>query len=328
MTADPNGILLTPLGILARLRAIADDRDLTPAAARAVSRVVLCANKAGLAWPGFRFLAKTCGLSHEALSRALGVPGGLALGRHLEPAGRGPRGVQIYRVLPIPKDGASAPATEAPPTCSSAPTTEALAEAQRACSDASARLVPLSSAPVSGFQRACLGGVTVTGNRELVTENWRESELEGERTSHTPGSQPEDQQPTATTTATTAADIEKVLSYAFPSGKPNEKAEAACRDRIAEALRLGATPQLLAWAVQSKKARGKRPWDRIQEAGEYAAELVRRARECWPGFVGLTLADLFAYVPPPATTGLERALVLDVQACKNQATQWPPDGRT
>jgi hypothetical protein len=42
----------------------------------------------------------------------------------------------------------------------------------------------------------------------------------------------------------------------------------------------------------------------------------------------MTLADLFAYVPPPATTGLERALVLDVQACKNQATQWPPDGRT
>jgi len=136
---------------------------------------------------------------------------------------------------------------------------------------------------------------------------------------------------TATTTATTTADIERVLRYAFPSAKPNEKAEAACRDRIGEAVRLGATPQLLAWAVQSRKAKGLTPWDRIQEAGELAADLLRRARRCWPACSNLqTIGELLVavsenYVP---RNDKERGVIPDVQAWRRLATQWPPGGRT
>jgi len=136
---------------------------------------------------------------------------------------------------------------------------------------------------------------------------------------------------TTTETATTTADIERVLRYAFPSAKPNEKAEAACRDRIGEAVRLGATPQLLAWAVQSRKAKGLTPWDRIQEAGELAADLLSRARRCWPARSNLqTVDELLAIVPIgcPARNDRERELLPVIQDWREQATQWPPDGRT
>jgi len=140
------------------------------------------------------------------------------------------------------------------------------------------------------------------------------------------------------------ADADRVLFYAFPSGRPNPRAEAACRDRIAEALRLGATPQLLAWAVGSPKARGRTPWDRIQEAGERTAELLARVRKAWPKLSGLNLADLLAHVPPgwrppPATPAPEEpewrlderrrhrkailALAADIDAWRQQANTWP-----
>jgi hypothetical protein len=136
---------------------------------------------------------------------------------------------------------------------------------------------------------------------------------------------------TATEKATTAPDIERILRHTFPSAHPNEKAVAACLDRIGEALRLGATCELLAWAVQSKKAQGKTPWDRFQEAGERAADLLSRARRCWPACSNLqTIGELLVavsenYVP---RNGKERGLIPDVQAWRQLATQWPPDGRT
>jgi hypothetical protein len=166
MRADPNGARLTPLGILARLRAILEDPDLTPARKVAVARVVLCADKSGRAWPGRRFLARICHLSHQAVSGALAVPGGSALGKHLEPVGRGPHGVQIYRVLPVPDGAPSGPAGRALPQASSGSPVGALAERQRPVSDASAAPFQPSSGPVLTPQRSASGYETST--TELV----------------------------------------------------------------------------------------------------------------------------------------------------------------
>ena len=130
---------------------------------------------------------------------------------------------------------------------------------------------------------------------------------------------------------TTTTDAERILRYAFPSCHPNEKAEAACLDRIGEALRLGATPQLLAWAVQSRKAHGLTPWDRIQEAGELAASLLQQARRCWPASNSLESLDkLLAVVSSSyiARNDREREFVPVLQGCREQATIWPPDGQS
>jgi len=135
---------------------------------------------------------------------------------------------------------------------------------------------------------------------------------------------------TTTETATTATDAERILRYAFPSCHPNEKAEAACIDRIGEALRLGATPQLLAWAVRSRKATGLTPWARLQECGEMAADLLARARRCWPASSSLESLDkLLAVVSSSyiARNDREREFVPVLQGCREQATIWPPDGR-
>jgi hypothetical protein len=200
-----------------------------------------------------------------------------------------------------------------------------------------------------------LGGSGTTAPQGRHQEDVRHQEAQEEREkaadaattdSHSLPVSQDAQQPTATETATetatadarenqrptatTPADIERILRYAFPSAKPNEKAEAACRDRIGEAVRLGATPQLLAWAVQSRKAKGLTPWDRIQEAGELAADLLSRARRCWPACSNLqTVDELLAIVPIgcPARNDRERELLPVIQDWREQATTWPPDGR-
>jgi hypothetical protein len=83
---------------------------MSPAERAAVARVVLCVGrKTGLAWPGYRFIARECGLSPKTISAALKK----AVGRHLKLAGRGEHGVQKYRILPVEAGDSSVSPTEA-----------------------------------------------------------------------------------------------------------------------------------------------------------------------------------------------------------------------
>ena len=118
---------LSPVEALERLRAVLSDARLTPAERIAASAVVLAANRStGLAWPSFRTIAREFHLSPKVIASALAassgkigpdgkpLPGGLAVGVHVELDGRGPHGARLYRVLPVQDDAASASYGEAP----------------------------------------------------------------------------------------------------------------------------------------------------------------------------------------------------------------------
>jgi len=134
----PKDLCISPVDILRRLRAVLADDSMTPAARIAAAAVVLCANgRTGLAWPGYRWIAKTFHVSHDAVRAALAEPKGRAIGKHLRRAGRGPCGVQIYGVIPL----------------ASAPKDSALPDTQRTESGGPAHCPSPASAPVSGLQR-------------------------------------------------------------------------------------------------------------------------------------------------------------------------------
>jgi hypothetical protein len=118
--------------------------------------------------------------------------------------------------------------------------------------------------------------------------------------------------------------VERLLAFAFPSGKPPETARATCIDRIAEAVRLGATYPLLAYAVRSPKAKGSKPWERIEAAGQRVRELIDRAKD-EIGFRGETLAALLEYVPVNGKALKERAELFqtELRGWRKQATEWP-----
>jgi hypothetical protein len=98
MNDGPNNAGLSPLAILARLRAVHSDKDLTHSERIAVAGVIFHANKkTGIGWPGYRHLMKEHQLSPTTIRSALRK----AIGRHLEPAGLGPWGTQAYRVLAV-----------------------------------------------------------------------------------------------------------------------------------------------------------------------------------------------------------------------------------
>ena len=130
-----------------------------------------------------------------------------------------------------------------------------------------------------------------------------------------------------TATADSKNDIERVLACAFLSGHPDPKARAACLDRIGEALRMGATPQLLAWAVISPKLDGK-PWDRIQRAGEGTKKLLERCQTFWKKCAAKTLPELFDFLPekPKGRDAKEQAMLDEILGYRSQAENWPESG--
>ena len=144
--------------ILQRALTVLSDQELTPGERVATAVVVLRAGcQSGLAWPGYRSIRRDTGLSNDVIANALATPEsgtdqppGKAIGRHLEPAGCGPRGVQRYRVLP--------PNSAAP----NAPASGALRDGQRSDSQPPALGSGTASAPVSTPQRSgqrCITGV-------------------------------------------------------------------------------------------------------------------------------------------------------------------------
>jgi hypothetical protein len=109
-------------------------------------------------------------------------------------------------------------------------------------------------------------------------------------------------------------------------------------DRAAEAIRRGATMPLLAWAVNSPKARASTPWGRIAEAGETAAAVLAGAREMFrpphfaDSFEGRGLDDLWTWIDarpdirdcPRKGSGPLARMLRDLDALWRQARNWPP----
>ncbi|MCX5654215.1 MAG: replication protein [Planctomycetota bacterium] len=128
-------------------------------------------------------------------------------------------------------------------------------------------------------------------------------------------------------------DIDKIIAHAFLSGNPPAAARDACLDRIGEALRLGATPQLIAWGVKSQKLDGAKPWDRIQEIGEKTAAFLGRCRAFWSKCEAKTLTELFGWVDglcgpkkPKGRTEAEQKMIDEILGYRSQAENWPEVG--
>lgn len=102
---------MTPTDVIQRLRLVLTDRALTLAERVAVAAIVLHADRAGIAWPGYRRVRNVYGVNLESAVKALGdgKGHGKAIGRHLERIGRGAHGTWRFRVLP---PGASVRPTE------------------------------------------------------------------------------------------------------------------------------------------------------------------------------------------------------------------------
>ena len=143
---------LSPVQALKRIDLILCDRRLRLAERVAAVGVVLRASRQdATAYPGFRFLCQRYGLGATAVARALAVPGGKAVGDHLAPAGRGPRGVQRFKVLPPPDP--DSPEGSATPT-------GALKDGQRYHSEPPALPAEAASATGKPPQRSRHGSVT------------------------------------------------------------------------------------------------------------------------------------------------------------------------
>jgi hypothetical protein len=126
--------------------------------------------------------------------------------------------------------------------------------------------------------------------------------------------------------------LQRILSLSFSSGLPPETAKAAVIDQTAEAIRLGATYQLIAHACKSPKANGSTPWQRIKECGQKVKQLLWDARNdstgMDPPFRGHTLAELAPWIDTVKPNERYPQEFLDrflspMRAWKTQATTWP-----
>jgi hypothetical protein len=180
-----------------------------------------------------------------------------------------------------------------------------------------------SSSVAEGVAKTGAKGAATAGNHQDVQED-QDTEKERDRQRPRPASLSEGAHTETAKATANGNDVDRLLAFAFPSGKPPEKALAACMDRIAEAMRLGATYPLLAHAVISPKAKGSTPWERITAAGERVRELIDRAK-AEIAFPGDTLAALLEYVPVNGRPSNETAECFqkELRGWRRQATKWP-----
>jgi hypothetical protein len=241
---------LSPVEALKRVHEVLADKTMSHAARNATAAVVLCAdNKTGCAWPGYRWIARTFGVSYDAIRAALAVPGGQAIGKHLEAAGHGPRGVQRYRVLPVPED----------PEAGSAPAAGAQAAGQRTNSDVSAHRSGRFSAPVLTDQRTADGSVT---NVELTYETSGEN-----CPAPLPVAHGEDRNTLAD------ADARLVGYLEATTGQPSNGQARAFLGAVQEARQAGATDAMIAHAILQQSA-GATPWTGPNSARDAARALI------------------------------------------------------
>jgi len=125
-------------------------------------------------------------------------------------------------------------------------------------------------------------------------------------------------------TASLDGDGERLVAIAFPGGA-SEKQRAAVLNAAAEALRLGASMPLLAHAVRSRKANGVKPWERIEDAGHRARDLLGRASAVLAtDFEGASLADVYEYLAGGGQIQKGAGEVKrDLRAWRSQVMAWP-----
>jgi len=127
---------------------------------------------------------------------------------------------------------------------------------------------------------------------------------------------------------TNAADMDRLVAFAFRGGaSPNQR--RAVINAGAEAIRLGATCHLLAHAVISPKAKGQKPWERIEEAGRRTKDLLDRTRAALQDFSGMSLTELLTVTAPRGQLRTDdlvkehKKLFGELDAWRQQATIWP-----
>jgi hypothetical protein len=235
---------LSPVAKLRRLESVLRDQGLSLAERVAVADVVLRASRNGVSWPGYRRITADCGVSPDAIHSALAVPGGAAVGRHVEAAGHGPKGVQLFRVLPVPDK-------EAP----SASPSEALETAQRTDSTPPALQSDPAGASVSGVQR-------FTHQRNISSESVEsvKGNLSAPAAS-IPGSDKGEPDERLLRT------IEAATGRKFTVQEARRFMEA-----VAEARTAGATDPLI--AHKTLEHQGGAPWDGPQAAKHTAKSLI------------------------------------------------------
>jgi len=334
----------TPAARLRRIEAVLHDLNLTRAQAVAVVGLILHANGRGLAWPGQRRLRSMFHLSGPVVTEGLRK----AVGKHLADGGIGPRGVRLYCVLNVRPDPApegetnpaSAPAGGTVDNTASAPVAGTLTDPPARRLPASSAPVSESSAPVWPAQRATGWHETNKVNPDEPTERENPAadaattdplSLGAARSDENNGDNGNNQNGNgaAGEKRNDGNDVDRVIHFAFPGGA-SEKQEAAMINAIATAVRQGASYPLLAHAVVSPKLQAEPPWVRVEEAGKETADLLGRARRCWPASTFQTVGELLVavaenYVP---RNEKESNLIPDVQAWRKQATEWPPDGQS
>ncbi|MEA3368381.1 MAG: hypothetical protein U9R68_09745, partial [Planctomycetota bacterium] len=161
-----------------RIDAILRDGRMTASQRVAAVGVALHGNKqTGLAYPGERYLRREYHVGGKTIRETLTCPKpgedkepGLAIDVHLEPAGRGPHGVQQYRVVPGQLPGRKSDGSHGSTGVPSAPTGGALNPPSAPETADSAPVSP-ASAPGCAAQRA-------PGGRETVVERGMNGEEE------------------------------------------------------------------------------------------------------------------------------------------------------
>lgn len=294
---SPDGDKLPLSALKHRIDDILRDERMTANQRLATVAVALHGNKrTGLAYPGQRRLRREYHVGGRAIPEALACPKpgedrkpGLAIGVHLEPAGRGPRGVQQYRVIPGERPGGDPDGPQGSSSGPSAPTGGALHPSSAPETAGSAPVSP-SSAPGCAAQRA-------QGGRETVVER---EKMNGEK--------------------------ERLLSLAFPKGA-TEKQRAALLKPVREAAAAGVPYPLMAHALVSPKTDGA-PWKRIDEAKARARGIVEAVNDDSQKHFE-DLAHLLNYaqnggdgLPARIEVGGKR---YGLSATVRQCTTWPDD---
>jgi hypothetical protein len=335
MSDRPQERGLSPVEALGRIDLILQDRRMSLAERVAAVGVALRANRRdGTSFPGYRFLCTRYGLGPSAVSKALAVPGGKAVGVHLKPTGRARKGVQVFKVLPPPS-------SESPE--SSASTTGALAGGLRSQKDPAALPVEGSSASSEAPQRFHHGSETKDELAQGTGGNWpppplsrtpATTEGNGDGHNETEGIQGDD------TTDADPADPGAALRFSL-GRDATTKERTAFDQAVREARKAGATDALIAHFVR-KTPPGEGAWAGPNAAREETKRLVASWRsELEPPreTIGAILSDvifcrqyLAGEVAGACEEGRARCRRVQAWAERNRdalrkAAEWPQEAR-